>query len=197
VFDKTGTITEGKPAVTDFLPAARRADEARSWRWSPAPKRLGTLPGARHQRLVPRARRVPAPTLDFIASPGRGVRAAWRRQAILIGNAALLDAAGIDCSASRSRPGLGRAGQDAGVCRRRRQSASPVRHRRPGAPGAKEAIALLHRLGLKTVMATGDVEAVANHIARRSASTASSRAPRRPTSWTDPRAAGEGRNASA
>ena len=33
-------------------------------------------------------------------------------------------------------------------------------------PGAKEAIALLHRLGLKTVMATGDLDAVANHVAR-------------------------------
>jgi Cu+-exporting ATPase len=32
--------------------------------------------------------------------------------------------------------------------------------------GAKEAIALLHRLGLQTVMATGDVAAVANHVAR-------------------------------
>jgi Cu+-exporting ATPase len=32
--------------------------------------------------------------------------------------------------------------------------------------GAKAAIALLHRLGMKTVMATGDVEAAANHIAR-------------------------------
>jgi Cu+-exporting ATPase len=33
-------------------------------------------------------------------------------------------------------------------------------------PGAREAIALLHRLGLTTVMATGDVPAVAQHIAR-------------------------------
>jgi hypothetical protein len=43
-----------------------------------------------------------------------------------------------------------------------RCSPSPIRRGR--APG--EAIALLHRLGLKTVMATGDVEAVANHVAR-------------------------------
>ena len=33
-------------------------------------------------------------------------------------------------------------------------------------PGAREAIALLHRLGLRTVMATGDLEAVAGHVAR-------------------------------
>jgi cation transport ATPase len=33
-------------------------------------------------------------------------------------------------------------------------------------PGAREAIALLHPLGMKTVMATGDVEAAARHIAR-------------------------------
>ena len=32
--------------------------------------------------------------------------------------------------------------------------------------GAREAIALLHRLGLKTIMATGDVDAVAHHVAR-------------------------------
>jgi Cu+-exporting ATPase len=95
------------------------------------------------------------------------VRARGDDSEILVGNATLLQAAGIDCSA-----------QQAQAQAWAEQGKTPVYVATDGAcvalfaiadaarPGAKQAIALLHRLGLQTVMATGDVEAVANHIAR-------------------------------
>ncbi|MBU0751280.1 MAG: heavy metal translocating P-type ATPase [Gammaproteobacteria bacterium] len=167
VFDKTGTITEGKPVVTDFLAVGMRDEQAM----------LALVAGveahsehflARAINTWCRARGVPpAPTFDFEAWPGRGVRARHDDGEILVGNAALLAAAGIDCSAQQDQ-----------ALAWAEQGKTPVFVAIDGAiaalfavadrprEGAREAIALLHRLGLKTVMATGDVEAAARHIAR-------------------------------
>jgi len=180
VFDKTGTITEGKPAVTDFLLLEGR-DEARTLalvagveahsehflaRAIGAWCRARAVAGARS--AIPGMQSKPAPTFDFEAWPGRGVRAlADDHSEILVGNATLLAAAGIDF---RNQQEQAQAWAEQGktpvyvaidgVCVALFAIADQAR------AGAKEAIALLHRLGLQTVMATGDVEAVANHIAR-------------------------------
>ena len=167
VFDKTGTITEGKPAVTDFLLLEGR-DEARTLALVAGAEAHSEHFLARAITAWCRARAVsPAPTFEFEAWPGRGVRARTDDGEILVGNAALLDAAGVDYGAQQDQAQAWAA-----------QGKTPVFVAIDGAcvalfaiadqarAGAKEAIALLHRLGLQTVMATGDVEAVANHIAR-------------------------------
>ena len=168
VFDKTGTITEGKPAVTDFL-LREAQDEARVLALIAGVEAHSEHFLARAINAWCRARAVsPAPTFDFEAWPGRGVRAlADDHSEILVGNATLLDAAGIDF---RNQQEQARAWAEQGktpvyvaidgVCVALFAIADQAR------AGAKESIALLHRLGLQTVMATGDVEAVANHIAR-------------------------------
>ncbi|KAF0163937.1 MAG: Cu2+-exporting ATPase [Rhodocyclaceae bacterium] len=179
VFDKTGTITEGKPAVTDFLLLEGR-DESRTLAlvagveahsehflaraisaWCRA--RVVTCP----RSGIPGTQSEPAPTLDFEASPGRGVRARTEDGEILVGNATLLEAAGVDYGAQQDQARVwAEQGKTPvyvaidGICVALFAIADQAR------VGAKEAIALLHRLGLQTVMATGDVEAVANHIAR-------------------------------
>ena len=173
VFDKTGTITEGKPVVTDFLPVAGhdKDDEAHALALVAGVESHSEHFLARAIAAWCRARGVsPAPTSGFEAWPGRGVRArakGKRGEEILVGNAQLLEAAGLDCTA-----------QQAQAQAWAEQGKTPVFVAIDGAvaalfaiadrprEGAKEAIALLHRLGLKTVMATGDVAAAANHIAR-------------------------------
>ena len=167
VFDKTGTITEGKPVVTDFLLVAGR-DEARTLALVAGVEAHSEHFLARAINTWCRARAVsPAPTLDFEAWPGRGVRALGDDSEIMVGNATLLQAAGIDCSAQQEQAqAWAEQGKTpvyvaiGGACAALFAIADAAR------PGAKQAIALLHRLGLQTVMATGDVEAVANHIAR-------------------------------
>ncbi len=167
VFDKTGTITEGKPVVTDFLVVAG-ADEARVLALVAGAEAHSEHFLARAITAWCRARGAsPAPTFDFLAVPGGGVRVDADGHAVLIGNAALLQAAGIDCDAQQAQ-----AQAWAG------QGKTPVFVAVDGAvaalfavadqarSGARAAIALLHRLGLTTVMATGDLDAVANHVAR-------------------------------
>ena len=167
VFDKTGTITEGKPAVTDafILPGMGEA-------------RLAALIGAAEagsEHFLARAladwsrpRATQALTAAvFAAHPGRGVTAEVDGVEVVIGNAALLGERGIDGAPLAAE-----------AARLAEQGKTPVFVAVNGRamaifaiadqprPGAREAIALLHRLGLKTVMATGDLEAVAGHVAR-------------------------------
>ena len=167
VFDKTGTITEGRPVVTDFFPTA---NVGRTWLLA-----IIAAAEAGSEHFLGRAITawctaqaiVPAECSQFTAIPGRGVRAVCEQQTVLIGNSALLAEAGIDCQASSA--------QAAALAD---QGRTPVFVAVDGHPvallavadqpraGAREAIALLHGLGIETVMATGDVAAVARQIAR-------------------------------
>lgn len=170
VFDKTGTITEGKPVVTDFL-AAESEDEA-------AIATLATFVASAEapsehflgQALAAWARERGAKTRaakDFNARPGRGVQAFVSGKTIRIGNAALLEEAGIDTGefAAQAETWAGEGKTPVFVAIGQRCAAILAVADRPR-EGAREAIALLHRLGLTTVMATGDLEATARHIAR-------------------------------
>ena len=167
VFDKTGTITEGKPVVTDtfILPGMGEA-------------RLATLIAAAEagsEHFLARALadwskprlKDTLTAVSFAAHPGRGVTAQVDGLDIIIGNAALLDEMGVSYASLADE-----------AHRLAEQGKTPVFAAVDGYPiaifaiadqarqGAREAIALLHRLGLKTVMATGDLDAVASHVAR-------------------------------
>ncbi len=167
VFDKTGTVTEGRPVVTDFI-AVADVDEADVLALVAGTESHSEHFLARAIDAYCKARGVPpALSFDFESLPGRGVRALSDDGEILIGNAELMTGNGIDIAAPAAMAGAFAA-----------QGKTPVFVALEGRcialfaiadrprDGAKEAIALLHRLGLTTVMATGDVEAVANHVAR-------------------------------
>ena len=167
VFDKTGTLTEGRPVVTDFSNLSRRADS-----------RVLTLvagaeAGSEHflakaLRAYVRDHGISAPPAQsFGMEAGRGVSARVEGHDVRVGNAALLEEAGVACTAAADQA-------EAWA----RQGKTPVLVAidgklaavfaiadRPRATTA-DAIRRLHRLGVKTVMATGDVEAAARHIAR-------------------------------
>ena len=167
VFDKTGTITEGKPVVTDsfLLPGLDEAQLAELV----AAAEAGSehfLARALADWCKPRLQEMRRAE-DFIVIPGRGVTAVVEGQAIMIGNAALLDENGIDSSSLSSEASrLAEQGKTPVFAAVNRNLVAIFAIADQARPGAREAIALLHRLGLKTVMATGDVEAVANHVAR-------------------------------
>lgn len=167
VFDKTGTITEGRPTVTDFLPGAGHDEE----------RTLALVAGVESHSEHYLARAIgaycaargatPAWTSDFESWPGRGVRAVVEGREVLVGNAALLDAAGIDCREAQDQAHAWAAQGKTPVFVAIEGGCAALFAVADGArPGAHEAITLLHRLGLRTVMATGDLEAVAGHVAR-------------------------------
>jgi Cu+-exporting ATPase len=167
VFDKTGTITEGKPVVTDvfILPGFSEAQLAVLL----AAAEAGSehfLARAIADWCKPRTGESLSAS-EFSALPGRGVIATVDGQCIVVGNAALLAEEGIDSAALADEAmRLAEQGKTPVFVTVDGQSAAIFAIADQPRQGAREAIALLHRLGLKTVMATGDVEAVARHVAR-------------------------------
>lgn len=167
VFDKTGTITEGKPVVTDTL-ILPGMDEARL-----ASLIVAAEAGSEHflaRALADWCRLRGNATLvaeTFAAWPGQGVTATVGGVDIVIGNARLLAAEGIALGTLANEAARwaeqGKTPVFAAVDRENMAIFAIADQPRAG---AREAIALLHRLGLKTVMATGDVDAVAGHVAQ-------------------------------
>ena len=167
VFDKTGTITAGHPVVTDFLPAAGQDETAL----------LALVAGAEQHSehflaraivAYTQARAVsPAPTFDFQATPGHGVQANSDHSTVRIGNASLLEAAGIDCRAQQApADALAEQGKTPVFVAIDDRCVALFAIADAPREGAKEAITLLHKLGLKTIICTGDVAAAARHVAQ-------------------------------
>jgi Cu+-exporting ATPase len=164
VFDKTGTITEGKPVVTDFL-AAKASRRSRILALvGSAPKRIpSTSSAARIAAWCARARRQSQRRLLTSTPPGRGVQRLRLRQdhpASATPRCSRPPASTYRARRAGRKPGPSEGKTPVFVAIGQRCAALfAVADRR--ARARKEAIALLHRLGLTTVMATGDLEATA------------------------------------
>src|SRR5262249_35196858 len=96
VLDKTGTITAGKPALTDIHPVGDLAETAvltlvaAAEADSEHPLAAAIVAGARERGLQPPA------TAGFESVTGKGVRATVDGHQVLVGTARLLGDAGID-----------------------------------------------------------------------------------------------------
>jgi len=170
VLDKTGTITTGRPEVTDIVPigtAPIEADEllrlaAAAERSSEHPLAAAVVRAAEAKRLALED------ATGFVAEPGLGVRASIAGRRLVVGNAGLIASAGLaraeataiaDALAARARTVVFVAEDGRGVLGLIGLGDTPR-------PEAREAIAGLRRLGLRLVMLTGDTPATADAIAR-------------------------------
>jgi Cu+-exporting ATPase len=100
IVDKTGTVTEGRPAVTDVVirPGVTQEDMLRL---VAAVERLSEHPLAAAIVRYARERGIePAPASDFeaVSDPGRGVEGTVNDVAIVAGNQALMEAYDVDVS---------------------------------------------------------------------------------------------------
>jgi Cu+-exporting ATPase len=168
VVDKTGTLTEGQPVITaletfpgffrgDVLAVAAAVEAA-----SEHPLAAAIVKAARARRLsVERVH-------EFAAVPGRGVRGLVGGRRVMLGNPAMMEAAGISFAPHQAlideRRALGETlilvgidGRAAGLV----TIADPVRGSAAGA------VAALGTLGIRVVMATGDNAATADLVAKR------------------------------
>lgn len=170
VLDKTGTITHGKPAVTDVIPAeAAGVDAPELLRLAASAEQHSEHPLA--AAIVREANERGASLIEpseFQAVVGHGVEAAVEGKRLLIGKSALLEQRGIPiilADKAAELAALGRTpmfvavnGREAGII----AVADTIRSE------SKDAIATMHQLGLCVVMMTGDnrrtAEAVASQV---------------------------------
>jgi Cu+-exporting ATPase len=170
VLDKTGTLTRGKPDVTDLVPAGGFT-EKELLRLAAAAE-VGSehpLAGA----IVARAKEegLALPKAEAFGSvTGKGVRALVEGREVLVGNRAMMEAAGVRANGSPN--GLER---EAGKLAE--GGATPIFVSVDGAsagviavadtlrPESREAVEELEALGLEAWMLTGDNRATAEAIA--------------------------------
>jgi len=167
VLDKTGTITEGKPALTDVVPAAGSGvSEPELLRLAASAEKNSEHPlaAAIVRGAVDRGLLLAEP-VAFRAVVGHGVEATIDGKAVLIGKAALLAQRGVAVSLegkAAELAALGRTpmfvsvdGNEAGLV----AVADQVRAE------SKAAIAHMRAMGLRVVMMTGDNQRTADAVA--------------------------------
>ncbi len=167
VLDKTGTLTEGKPAVTAIKPGDMYGrDEvlqmaASVERASEHPLAAAILAAAEERKLT-----VNYP-IGFESITGKGVTANVIGTQIALGNAALMSQVGRDPSIWQATADARRArGETVLFVADERDIAGLIAISDPIKEGAREALDALRRAGIKIVMLTGDTERTAQAIAR-------------------------------
>jgi Cu+-exporting ATPase len=168
VVDKTGTLTEGKPKVTQVRALAGQ-DEAGLLRLAASLERGSEHPLAAAIVQAAQERGLQLAEAQGFDSPvGKGVTGVVDGRRVAIGNRGLLTDAGIDIAALEMNADALRAegatvvyvgidGRAAGAI----AIADPIKASTP------DAIAALKQLGLRVVMLTGDNAATARAVARK------------------------------
>jgi Cu+-exporting ATPase len=176
VLDKTGTITQGRPAVEAVVPADESADTAGS---PSAQGRLLELAATAEQfsshplakAVVARARGIGAVLAEpraFSNEPGLGVVAELDDSTLLVGNQALLEKFGWSGDASLQAGG-GKADTVVHVAQKRDgqvRRLGYITFTDPVKDESAAAIAQLQRMKLHTMLLTGDSPAAAQAAAR-------------------------------
>ncbi len=167
ILDKTGTLTQGQPVVTDVVAVSGFKEEELLMVAASAER------GSEHplgESIVNAAKEKNLPLVDateFNAIPGHGIEAKVNGRKVLLGNLKLMQEKGLPLdgleekaiqlsNGGKTPMFLGIDGRAAGII----AVADTLK------PNSKEAIRELHRLGLEVVMLTGDNRRTAEAIAR-------------------------------
>lgn len=166
VFDKSGTITAGKPQVSDWFVLADISEES-LWAFAAAAESQSEHGLGKAIVAKAKERGLPIPRVEeFVNLPGSGVLAQVSGRTVMLGNRSWLENEGIplanltawaDSLASEGKTPVffaldGIAAAVFGIADQPRADARRV-------------IGNLHERGLKTLMLTGDTEVSANYVA--------------------------------
>jgi Cu+-exporting ATPase len=167
LLDKTGTLTRGEPAVTDIVAVPSSSEE----------EVLRLAASAEHNSEHPLGEAVVKAALDkelqlsppseFNAIPGRGVEASVEGQRLFLGNIRLMKEKGfpLDGMEEKANELFGQ-GKTIMFLALDSQVVGIIALADTLKPNAKEAVKELHKMGIETVMLTGDNRRTAEAIAR-------------------------------
>ena len=167
VLDKTGTVTQGAATLIDVVPLGGVSDKdllrltAAVEAGSEHPLGMAVVDGA-----VARGVRFERAT-DFVAVPGRGVRAAVGGKTVLVGTASFLAEAGVDTQdLERKATDLAAEGRTPILAAADGRPLGALGIFDPVKADSVDVIRRLQALGKRIVILTGDHEATARAVAR-------------------------------
>lgn len=162
IFDKTGTITTGKPAVTDVV-----GDQARVLRIAASLEAASEHPLATAIMKKVTTEEIDYPSsTEFQALKGRGVTAKVDGEAAFVGSDRLAEDYELPSNLRHQMQALQDAAKTVVVVGYAGQVIGLIAIQDTPKPSSASAIAALKARGLKTVMLTGDNQRVADAIAR-------------------------------
>ncbi len=164
VLDKTGTVTEGKPAVTDLLPEASHTEEellcvaASLEAYSEHPLADAIVRCAQE-------RNIPLCTVEqFEAVPGKGIKGVIQGNHYAAGNERFLKELGIPLK--NNSAALAEQGKTPLFFAENNVLAGTIAVADPVKAGSKKAIQAMKELGLNVVLLTGDNRRTAEAVGR-------------------------------
>ena len=167
VLDKTGTVTQGKPALTRMVSYQHSRDEdvlqlaASLEAVSEHPLAQAIVEAAQTRELSL------SPVEKFQATAGEGVSGEVQGQHIRVGNQRFMQANGIACEASQTdAQAMADAAQTLIYVAREQQLIGIIAVADPIKADSAAAIQRLHAIGLKIVMLTGDNQRTAAAVAK-------------------------------
>lgn len=168
VLDKTGTLTEGKPSVTDFIPFDG-FDEATILQYAVSVERRSEHPLG--QAIVEYARSRAASPVDvesFESRSGFGVSGTLKGNSVAIGSRLMMEEQGIDLTGIDSLiSGLSGGGKTPVFVSVNGQLSAVLGIADTIKPGSENAVRELKRMGMNIIMMSGDHRLTAEAIARK------------------------------
>jgi Cd2+/Zn2+-exporting ATPase/Cu+-exporting ATPase len=164
LLDKTGTLTFGTPQIREVV-SGDGFTLSQTIAAASIAERKSEHPLAK--AIMARAAELAVPIVEpdeFSYTPGRGVRATSGGEEILVGSRALLMERGVGGIPSVSGDGLG--GVSEIHVARGGQALGSIRIADVLRPEAKHAVAAMRRMGLRTVLLSGDTQAVTTSVGR-------------------------------
>jgi Cu+-exporting ATPase len=168
VVDKTGTLTEGKPRMTECVPAPPFS-ERDMMRFAAAVERSSEHPLGRAVVAAAEQQHIaPATAVDFVSTTGSGVQAQVDGKTVLVGSAEFLREQDIEITDSAIARAVELQGQGNTVIfvAVDHQFAGLLAITDPIKDSARKALDFLRNLGIEIVMLTGDNERTAQAVAR-------------------------------
>lgn len=165
VFDKTGTITEGKPVVTDIIPT-ENFDEDTLLKYAASAERGSEHPLGEAIINLSKERKIDLyEGSDFQAIPGHGIEVTLNGNHILLGNKKLMEDRNIKMSLQEKSDDLAQEGKTPMFIAVNNNLSGIVAVADVIKDSSIEAIQKLHEMNIQVVMITGDNKRTAQAIA--------------------------------